>query len=365
MEGIYGGYILFTPVTEPATTKGVSPRKRRKGTRALAAARLSSAAGGPRSGAVPLSVPYQGSSKDYSTIGQDNSLALFVPPMHDYDPTSSEALEGKPSLFLCDADGAGKCGYSGASLKASPSAYKQGFRFASTLLRPVADVKVQVSDATMAPCPVRSFDLVVAVLPLGPLTGFSCWSFEFCPTINTHALLRLHRPKHTQVWSADGKKHLGTSASQGPGGTAPPLRRTFLTANPWDGKYHPPGAASTEGPGPLQLQPGRAYRLKLELFPVLAAADRLAGRQVEQESLVVELETKLHLVDESVTQPEPGSAGSSTKASTKSRKSGGSKSKAKSRSSSSSTQTYGRSRRPAVRVQAVGINPKPYVALEL
>lgn len=174
---------------------------------------------------------------------------------------------------------------------------------------------------------------------------------------------------NTQVWSADGKKHLGTSASQGPGGTAPPLRRTFLTANPWDGKYHPPGAESTEGPGPLQLQPGRAYRLKLELYPVLAAADRLAGRQVEQESLVVELETKLHLVDESA-QPEPGSAGSSTRASTKSRKSGGSKSKAKSRSSSSGTtnsskQAYGRSRRPAVRVQAMGINPKPYVALEL
>jgi hypothetical protein len=150
VEGIYGGYILFTPVTEPATTTGVpSPRKRRKGAaRALTAAgRMSAASVGPSSGPVPLSIPYQGSSKDYSTIGQDNSLALFVPPMHDYDPTSSEALEGKPSLFLCDAEGAGKCGYSGASLKASASAYKQGFRFASTLLRPVADVKVQVGDS--------------------------------------------------------------------------------------------------------------------------------------------------------------------------------------------------------------------------
>jgi hypothetical protein len=181
-------------------------------------------------------------------------------------------------------------------------------------------------------------------------------------------LLPSQKP-NTQVWSADGKKHLGTSASQGPGGTAPPLRRTFLTANPWDGKYHPPGADSTDGPAPLQLQAGRSYRLKLELTPVLAAADRLAGRQVEQESLVIDLETKLILVDESAqTTDPPGSAGSSTRASTKSKKSKG-KSRSGSGSGStgsSSKQAYGRSRRsPAVQVQAMGINPKPYVALEL
>lgn len=181
-----------------------------------------------------------------------------------------------------------------------------------------------------------------------------------------------------QVWTADAKKHLGTSASQGPGGTAPPLRRTFLTANSWDGKFHPVDAEDTSGPGPLQLQIGRTYRLKLELFPVTAAADRIAGREVEQESLVIELDTKLQLVDSSADSGSNSDSGvqapegsGNTKASTKSRKSGAGSSKgSKSRSKSSAKRTHGHSRqhaaaRIAARVQNMGINLPPYVALEL
>lgn len=136
VDGIYGGYILFTPTTE-ATSTWHSTTAHSKGARAFTAATALP------SGPVPLSVPYQGSSKDYSTFGEDNSLVLFVPPMPDVDKTSSEALESKPSLFLCNVDGTGKCGYAGKTLKAPMSEYKS-FRFASTLVRPVADVKVQV-----------------------------------------------------------------------------------------------------------------------------------------------------------------------------------------------------------------------------
>lgn len=130
VEGIYGGYIVFTPTGSTASVEVA----RRKGRTAAAA---------PSNGPVTLSVPYQGSTKDYSTVDADNSLVLFVPALYDVDPTAAEALEQKPPLFLCDIDGAGKCGYAAASLKAPLSTYK-GYRFASTLLRPVADVKVQV-----------------------------------------------------------------------------------------------------------------------------------------------------------------------------------------------------------------------------
>lgn len=141
VDGIYGGYILFTPIDPASTTGSSSSSTRRKKSR-VSIADAGSTFELP-DGPVPLSVPYQGSSKDYSTIGQDHSLVLFVPPLFDLDQTSSEALESKPSLFLCDAEGAGKCGYIPKMLKASKKVY-DGFRFASTLLRPVADVKVQV-----------------------------------------------------------------------------------------------------------------------------------------------------------------------------------------------------------------------------
>lgn len=203
-----------------------------------------------------------------------------------------------------------------------------------------------------------------------------------------------------QVWTSDGKKHLGTSGSQGPGGTAPPLRRTYLTAGSWDGRFHPPDSEDASGLGPLQLQTGRTYRLKLELHPVLAAADRMAGREVTVDPLVYELDTKLQLVDESEEPPSnPGPSDSSessksgtttkttsktstkattkttTKATTKSRKSGSSSSSSSSASSSSrskskgSKRSRGRSRSSsdasAGRTQTMGINPQPYVSLPL
>jgi hypothetical protein len=144
VDGIYGGYILFTPTSSTASTsRFVTKTLSRKASRAAFKAALE------ESGAVPLSVPYQGSSKDYSTVGEDDSLVLFVPALHDLNPTSAEALDSKPSLFLCDVDGAGKCGYTPKLLKAPVSTYKN-FRFASTLLRPVADVRVQVGAADQA-----------------------------------------------------------------------------------------------------------------------------------------------------------------------------------------------------------------------
>jgi hypothetical protein len=123
-----------------------------------------------------------------------------------------------------------------------------------------------------------------------------------------------------QVWSEDGKKLLGTSPSQGPGGTAPPLRRTYLTANSWDGKYFPKGSDESDSTELKQLTPGHKYKLKLLLYPVLAAADRLAERDVTSKPLVYELDTKLHLVDDSVQEWEDTNPAPESKATTKLKK---------------------------------------------
>jgi hypothetical protein len=122
------------------------------------------------------------------------------------------------------------------------------------------------------------------------------------------------------VWSEDGKKLLGTSPSQGPGGTAPPLRRTYLTANSWDAKYFPKGSDESDTTELKQLQAGHKYKLKLLLYPVLAAADRLADREVSLEPLVYELDTKLYLVNDSIQEWEDTNPAPETKATTKSRK---------------------------------------------
>lgn len=159
VDGIFGGFIMFTPLTTTAASITSSSSTSSMSTSSSTASshnkkRSSSSSSAHAFGLaaqdepVPLTVPYQGSSKDYSTFDrEDKSLVLFVPPLYDHDPSSSEALESKPSLFLCDAEGAGKCGFSEKStLRAAMSVYSKGYRFASTLLRPVADVKVQVGD---------------------------------------------------------------------------------------------------------------------------------------------------------------------------------------------------------------------------
>lgn len=120
---------------------------------------------------------------------------------------------------------------------------------------------------------------------------------------------------------------------------------------------------------------GHTYTLKLELYPVLAAADRIANRDVAADPLVYELDTKLHVVDDSEPELTP-------KATTKSRKAGsGSGSGSGSTSSSSKSKSRSSARRSShsrrntyvytadtVHLQTADAlleQAKPYVALPL
>jgi hypothetical protein len=139
-DTIYGGYLMLAPVQTSSSVSVAAakvPRVRASGS----SSSTSALAEQPRK-LVPLSVPYQGSSKDFSVVTGRDALALFVPPLHEVDAESAKALSSKPSLFLCNMDG-GKCNYTPGTITALPAANK-GFRIASTLLRPVQDVKIQV-----------------------------------------------------------------------------------------------------------------------------------------------------------------------------------------------------------------------------
>lgn len=75
--------------------------------------------------------------------------------------------------------------------------------------------------------------------------------------------------------SGDHEELLGTSDSLGPAPASSPFRRTYLFEGSWDGSYLPVDSATQVY---IPMQRGIQYKLKLELWPVLAAGDKAAGR---------------------------------------------------------------------------------------
>lgn len=124
LDAIVSGYITLTPA----------------GASAYALTRKPLSTSSP----ITLSVPYQGSSKDYSTIGTAESLALFVPALPDLHATAAQLISEKPPLYVCDYSTNSGCAYSPEGVTITSESTITGFMFASTLLRPLADVKIQV-----------------------------------------------------------------------------------------------------------------------------------------------------------------------------------------------------------------------------
>jgi hypothetical protein len=201
LDAIISGYITLTPA-------GATPAH-------LSRKPLST------STPITLSVPYQGTSKDYSTVGKPESLALFVPALPDLHTLAAQLISDKPPLYVCDYAQRNGCAYNPDGVTIAADSPIPGFMFASTLLRPLADVKIQ-------------------------------------------------------VWSGDGEVQLGTSASLGPAPASSPFRRTYLFEGSWDGSYLPVKSTAAVY---VPMKTGAKYRVKLELWPVLAAGDKLAGRQ--------------------------------------------------------------------------------------
>eukprot|EP00775_Hariotina_reticulata_P012481 gene12481-12615_t len=168
---------------------------------------------------VPLTVAYQGASKDYSTIGQPSSLALFPPARPDLDPLIAAKLLGRPPVFICvDYNLDTECQYIPGRVKLP----RGRVVFAAALLRPVRNVKIE-------------------------------------------------------VWSGDGARLLGHMKSLGICGASGPFKLSKLGGDDCneenDGKYKPVGEKKR-----IRLQLQTTYSFKLFITPFLGAGDLEVGR---------------------------------------------------------------------------------------
>lgn len=95
---------------------------------------------------VPLSVPYQGTTADYSTISINNSLALFAQPMPQLNPAAAAMLQGRPPIYVCDdfSEFRQICRYKPGTISIPRGGLVV---FAASLLRPVQEMRIQVLNA--------------------------------------------------------------------------------------------------------------------------------------------------------------------------------------------------------------------------
>eukprot|EP00775_Hariotina_reticulata_P009333 gene9333-9497_t len=173
---------------------------------------------------IPLSVPYQGSSRDYSSGGRTGRSGLGMLAAAEYSVNPGEAAVAARGAHLC---------------------YNSVVTGICFLNRGVIEVK-QSSWATIA---------VPLVSPVAD-----------------HKL---------QVWTADGKKLLGTTASRGELQAELAYSRNILD---WDAQFAPinptPLAQTTESKSnSTSVAVGQMVRLKLLLYPAMAAGDVAAGRK--------------------------------------------------------------------------------------
>ncbi|KAF8063870.1 vacuolar iron transporter 4 [Scenedesmus sp. PABB004] len=250
----------------------------------------SGGAGGDGAGPAqpPLAVAYQGASRDYSSFTGAGALALFAPPMPELDAVLAGQLAGRPPVHVCDAArDPGACWFPGPA--APVRVVERGaVVLAAALLRPVADLTVQVF-CVSGRCPDAS----------GPPPGASAGGGSGAGA-GSGAAGGARAPREGRRPRADGARRAAAAAA-GAGGAAPPANGTFLgdvsfgpcrasaplavsrlsegqcdLMDKWRGVYFP----SYSDTSPLtSLAPGATYRLRLLLTPFVAAGDAAAGRR--------------------------------------------------------------------------------------
>eukprot|EP00775_Hariotina_reticulata_P012451 gene12451-12588_t len=233
MDAIISGYILFqpsspTPIPGGSTSNNSVNNSTNNGNKPKKGSKIKQGGLKPSSTLITLSLPYQGTTKDYSSFGTSNSLALFASPVPDLGPVAAALLAGSMSICLSFNQG--------TSLECINNNQESGL------------VRVP-----------RSY------LQDGAL-GF------------TVAVVRPFQELTIQVWSGNGLRYLGVSPKYGPCSASKPYEVTILpsqlcTDNPkWNGQYR-------NSSGVMQsLQVNTVYTFRLAFRPFLAAADRASGR---------------------------------------------------------------------------------------
>ncbi|WIA28016.1 hypothetical protein OEZ86_010604 [Tetradesmus obliquus] len=246
----------------------------------------------------PLSVPYQGASKDYSSFGQPNSLAFFAPPMPEMNALAASVLQDRPAAFVCDVwpdDVTCRYRSGGSALYtadvSADGSYFDSIYIAVVMVRPAARIEVEMWCVPTARhnCTTRP--------PNGTDNGNDTVTPGQAarPQQQQQQQQQRQRPGSSSIFSVTAAKQRGDELSasslqpsQGPAvagdvfkgsidlGPIPqsmPLYYNLLLFPPY---YYINSNYTSDGVAPVL---GATYRFRLRLTPPLAAGDAASGRK--------------------------------------------------------------------------------------
>jgi hypothetical protein len=315
LDAIVSGYITFTPYPNQKRATPIPAVPSRGSTPFPLTpkdARLS-----------PLSVPYQGSSKDYSTFGLPNSLPLFALPMPEIDPMTASLLQDRPPAFVCDLfQDDSTCMYSRDTVRVRADVYPWGvspdwINIATAMLRPALNIEVEVwcvpterhnctttsgDDAAASTMPGGvSSQRIAKVLqqPAGSLIGITNQQQHHMDIHNAddaEVSVSVSAERSAQAAAAD--VFLGTA----PIGAAPPSLPLSYNYLSFGGLYYVNGNYTSDPVAPVL---GGMYRYRLRFMPPLALGDAAAGRK-QAPAYVVDVASAVMFVRRPVVTPAGG-----------------------------------------------------------
>jgi hypothetical protein len=266
-------------------------------------------------------VPYQGSSKDYSTFGLPNSLPLFALPMPEIDPMTASLLQDRPPAFVCDLfQDDLTCMYSRDTVRVRADVYPWGLlpdwiNIAIAMLRPALNIEVEVwcvpteryncttpsgddTAASTIPGGISSQRIAkVLQQPAGSLVGITKQQQRQLDTHDEDGVkVTLLAERSAQAAAAD--VFLGTA----PVGAAPPSLPLSYNYLSFGGLYYVNSNYTSDPVAPVL---GGTYRYRLRFTPPLALGDAAAGRK-QAAAYVVDVASAVMFVRRPVVAPAGG-----------------------------------------------------------
>jgi hypothetical protein len=266
----------------------------------------------------PLSVPYQGASKDYSTFGLPNSLPLFALPMPELDAMTARLLLDRPAAFVCDLfQDDQTCMYSTSTVRVMADVYPwgvqpDGINIATAMVRPALNLDIEVwcvpteryncttlsGDGTAASAAPAGDKLqrIAKVLqqPAGSIIG-----------VTKQQQQHVEKPEDDgQGVSVSAEQSAQAAAADVLLGTVPvgavppslPLSYNFIGFFGW---YFVNGNYTSDPVAPVL---GGTYRYRLRFTPPLAQGDAAAGRK-QAAAYVVDVASAVMIVRKPVVAP--------------------------------------------------------------